>query len=362
MRFLNYDYDGDGIETKRAALPLLSGIAIHAAHARLLAGEALDIVVTSIIAGYVEAIKERGLFGLDVTKELIREQSALLEGMLRVWAVIRMPAILAEYDIVSIEQTWDWSLVSGLAERMRMDVILRRKDDGMLFILDFKTVAYPSEIWEEKFEHDLQTCLYLQALRERYPDDIIGGILFEGLVKGQFKKETAKGSPWYGQKVQNSPYTVAYKLDGEQGMSVYQTEYTSKKGYHKVKTFDEMSMKDWVNYHLIPEGRANELFIALPAIMPPAYELVDAKEQVVREELEYHEKLARYVAMPDGYEKEQFLKIFAPKRTGRCFKYGIDNRCQFTGVCFNLNVEPLGEGSGFVKRTPHHDTDMEMVA
>lgn len=366
LRFYSYDYSGTGLESDQQSLPLLSGIAIHSAHARLLAGQPLDAVVESVISDYVKAIEARGLLGLDVTKDIIKEQSALLEGMLRVWAITRMPMILEEYDVVSIEERWDWELAPGLVERMRMDVILRRKDDGLLFILDFKTVSYPSDIWFEKFEHDHQTCLYIQALKERM-NEPVGGILYEGLVKGQFRKDTAKASPWYGQKIQQSPYTLAYKLDGQAGEHFYQTEYTNKKGYHKVKTFEEMSMKDWVNVWMIPGGNGmtpvNELIIAVPPISPPDYELLRMKDQVIREELEYFEKLGRYRDIQDDATAEAFLDIVAPMRVSRCFKYGIDNRCQFAqGICFNRGAEPLSPDSGYRRREPHHDTDMEMIA
>jgi len=361
MRFLNYDYDNDGLDTEEQSLPLLSGTAIHAAHARLLAGQDLDTVVSEIITGYVDEIKLRGLYGIDLTADIIREQAALLEGMLRTWAVVRMPLLLEEYEVVSIEQRQDWELFPGLVERMRKDAILRRRDDGLKFILDYKTLKYPSEMWMEKFEHSLQTCLYLQSEKE-LSSEPLGGIIYEGLVKGEFRKDTAKSSPWYGQKIQNSPYTIAYKLGGDDGLALYQTDYTPKKGYRKVKTFEEMPMKEWVNHHLLPSGQAHENFIIVPPIMPPNYELERVKQQTVREELEYFDRLGKYRSMlaNDSVNAESYLDIVAPLRTGRCDKYGRDNSCKFKSICFNQGARPLEEG-GFIKRKPHHDTDLIMV-
>ena len=371
MRFLGYDFDGDGLEAEAQALPLLSGIAIHAAHARLLAGQPLEGVVESVISDYVSEIKLRGLYGLDVTNDVIKEQSALLEGMLRTWASQRLPLILSEYEVVSIEQTFDWELVPGqLAERLRMDAILRRRDDGILHILDYKSMKYPSEMFSQQKEHDLQTCLYIQALKER-TGEYVGGMLYEGLVKGRFAKDTARNSPWFGQKIQQSPYTIAYKLDGPTPEeAVYQSDYTSKKGYRKVKTFEEMPMKRWVEDWLIPEGKTNELFVAIPAIEPPPNELEEVKAQVIYEELKYHDDLEMYRQLEADAKKgdpiaagmaEGVLRRMAPKRRGRCFKYGQDNGCVFRDICFNQGARPLEEG-GYRKRKPHHDTDLEMVA
>lgn len=369
LRFLGFDFDGDGLDSEQASLPLLSGIAIHAAHARLLAGQAIDGVIESIISDYVAEITQRGIAGLEITKSIIREQKALLEGMLRMWATIRLPRILEEYDVVSIEQTWDWELIPGLVQRLRLDALLRRKGDGLLHILDYKTVGYPSEVWMEKFEHNLQTCLYLQALKEKSGEPV-GGILYEGIVKGQFKKDTAFKSPWYGQKIQQSPYTIGYALSGDCG-TIYQSDYTSKKGYNKVRPFEAMSMEAWVNEVLIPEGKGNDLFIIVPAICPPDYELLRVKDQVIYEELKYHRELDEYrfllaSAKESGSSAVQdiadrHLARVAPIRTNRCYKFGMDHRCKFIDVCFNQGADPLN-GGGYVKRMPHHDTDLRMIA
>lgn len=374
LRYLGYDYASEGLESDQASLPLLSGIAIHAAHAKLLVGQSIDSVVEETINAYVAEIQLRGLAGITVTQDIIKEQAALLEGMLRVWAVVRMPMILEEYVVESIEQKWDWELAPGLVERIRMDAILRRKDDNLLHILDYKSMGYASEFFMEKQEHDTQTCLYVQALKE-HTGEPVGGILYEGLIKGQFKKDTARSSQFYGQKIQQSPYTLTYALRGDVG-TLYETDYTSRKGWVKVKTFEEMPMKQWVEHYLLPGGKGivpvNELFVVVPPIAPPDYELQRVKEQTVFEETAYLEQLGRYREMVAYGEAtnsgelgeqlaEGLLNRFAPLRTGRCFKFGIEYGCKFRSICFNQGARPLDEG-GFVKRVPHHDTDLVMVA
>lgn len=366
LRFLGYDYNETGLDTDSASLPLLSGIAIHAAHARLLVGENIESVVESTISDYVAEIQIRGLYGLAVTKDIIKEQSALLEGMLRVWAIVRMPALLDEYDVVSIEKPFDWEIAPGLVLRMRFDAVLRRKADGLLFILDYKTMGYASEFFMEKQEHDKQTCLYIAALKET-SGEAVGGIMYEGLVKGKFAKDNSKYSPFYGQKVQQSPYTMTYALRGDVG-TLYETDYTARKNWFKAHTYDEMSMKEWVENYLIPGGKGiasvNELFVIVPPIEPPDYELQREKLQTANEELLYLDQLGRYREMlaNGSLESEAFLDRFAPLRTGRCFKYGADYGCKFRSICFNQGAQPLAEGGGFKKRVAHHDTDLEMIA
>lgn len=359
LRHLGYDFEeeGGGLEPEAGSLPLLAGIAIHSAHARLLAGEGLEAIVSDVIAHYRAEIAERGLLGLDVTQEVIAEQAALLEGMLRMWAITRMPMILEEYDVESIEQKWDWELFPGLVQRLRLDAILRRKDDGLRFVLDYKSVGSPTDVWMEKFEHNLQTCLYLQGLKERTQEPV-GGILYEGLVKGQFRKEIAH-SKWFGRKIQHGPYTIAYTLRGRSAFeTVYQTDYTNKKGYEKVRTFEEMSMKQWVEDHLVPNGMGKELFIIVPPIKPPDYELLRVKQQTINEEIRYLAGMEEYrAAVRRGDPNaEALLELYAPRRTGRCYKYGKDYKCKFMGICFNAGVNPLEDG--YRKRAPHHDVDL----
>ena len=372
-RFLNYDYPVNGqptgLQPEKPSLPLISGIAIHAAHARLLLGEPLEEVLTSTLGQYREELTTHGLAGLDVTQDVVLQQSMLLEGMLRLWALRRLPVLLRDFRVVSVEQGWRYELAPGLQQTLRLDALLQRYDDGLYFVKDFKTVKYPSEVWAAKFEHNLQTCLYVQAVKDRLPGLTgdpaaqFGGILYEGLVKGAFKTDTAKSSPWYGQRIQHSPYTLAYALTGEDGLTVYQTAYTSKKGWRKVRPYDHMSMKDWVENHLQwDEQTCQELFIDVPDICPPTYELERAKRQVVREELQYLKQRDTFLEMsPDASGAEEYLDLFAPLRTDTCSKYGQEYACPFMSVCFNQGARPLEDG-GFVPRVPHHDTDLKVIA
>ena len=106
-----------------------------------------------------------------------------------------------EYEVAqfdgkpAIEQAWDWELAPGLKQHLRMDAILRRKDDGLLHILDYKSAKYVSEGWRDKFEHSNQTELYVQALKDR--TGTVGGMSDEGLIKGAYRKDTARSSKYF---------------------------------------------------------------------------------------------------------------------------------------------------------------------
>ncbi len=366
-----------GITRTSGSLPLLNGIAIHAAHARLLAGQTIDEVIALATKEYTEEVTAKGVFGEADTPALIKEQLAMLEGMVRLWAMWRLPAILEEYELAqfrngeivphavcgpepwgcdpAIELAWEWEMAPGLVQRLRMDAILRRKGDGMLHILDYKSTKYVSDVWRDKFEHSLQTELYVQALKEKTGEPV-GGMLYEGLIKGAWRKDTAKSSPFYEQRIQSSPYCYAYRLEGADE-TVWVTDYTAKKGFQKVRITDVMTTKEWVEEHLQHLVQPSEMFVSVPPICPPPFELERIKKQVVDQELRYHESLAEYRRLQaSGQEEEasELLDLFAPQHASHCVQYGQENKCQFLGICWDQGSEPLQEG-GFEVRRPHHE-------
>lgn len=378
-RFLSFDYlpeellnapiDEAGIVRSLQSLPLLNGITIHAAHARLLAGWDIDRVVQEAHTEYTTEVNAKGVFGEADVAGLIREQLAMLEGMVRMWARWRLPVILRDYELAdfgsgpAIEQAWEWELAAGLRQRIRMDAILRRRDDGLLHILDYKSCGNASEAWRDKFEHDLQTELYVQALKERTGEPV-GGMLYEGLIKGYYRKDTAKSSAFFGQRIQSSPYCYAYLLEGEEGQ-VWSADYTNKKGFRKVRITDHMTTKQWCEEQLQYMVQPSDLFVVAPPICPPPFELERIKKQVVNQELKYHADLAEYRRLlREGFEHEaqELLDIFAWQNGDACYRYGPDHGCPFVnGVCWVQGARPLEDG-GFEKRTPHHENLEEPAA
>lgn len=380
-RFWEYDYlpddqlipttDGEivgGITRTTGSLPLLNGIAIHATHARLLAGMSIDDAVAQTQTEYTTEVCSKGVFGEMDVPGLIKEQIAMLEGMARLWAKWRLPVILEEYELAqfdgqpAIEQSWEWEMAPGLVQRLRMDAILRRREDGLLHILDYKSAAYVSEGWRDKFEHDLQTELYVQALKERTGEPV-GGMLYEGLIKGKYAKDGAQKSKFFGQKIQQTPYCFAYLLEGAEG-KVWSASYTAKKGFEKVRITDHMTTERWIEDVLKYQVQPSDMFVVTPPVCPPPYELERVKKQVVQQELAYHTNLDLYRELLAEGQDDQALDLldrFAPQIGGMCYRFGIDYKCPFvTDVCWSQGARPLEDG-GFEPRTPHHEPTSEVA-
>lgn len=376
-RYLAFDFDLNGTSTpglqrKEMSLPLLNGDELHIAHARVLGGQAVETVVAQIIASYRTRVKARGVFGEQNPDHLIAEQSMMLEGMLRAFVYEWLPRILEEYDIVSIEKPQRWEIHPGLLVSFRFDVVLRRKADGQLVILDYKSMPYIKEDWGPRMENSRQTTLYVLAAQEMFGEPV--EIAYLGTVKGTWRKDTARSSPFFEQKIQATPYLYAYALKGGAG-TVYQTAYTSKKGFQKIRTYEEMPLKEWMDWLWKNERQTvKEQFVFNPPYAQTPVQMERIKRLVVHEELEYLANVEKYHAMRDealrtGNETllakaQEFLDLIAaPMRDESCLKYGLDSKCQFYGLCHNEgsldNVMYDGE---FEPREPHHVTLGEEAA
>lgn len=371
-RFLNYDYDVEGepigIQRRSTSLPLLNGTEIHAAHAKVLAGQDLDSVVAEMRQRYKETVELKGIYVSDDVDHMVREQMAMLEALLRAFTRLVLPRILAEYDIVNIEQSHDWELAPGLVQKLRFDSIVRRKSDKTLTILDWKSMKSISEAWEQKLEHSRQTSLYTQAAEELYGEPV--EMMYVGMVKGAWRKDTAKSSPFYNQKIQSTPFLYAYTLDREN----FQTAYTNRKGFQKIRSYEEMPISKWVDYLFEHEPEVvNEQFTVIPGFAPTLRERRRVKELVIREELKFIEDIERYKELKAKAEKtgdsillqqaEDFLDfVAAPMREENCYKYGSESRCSFWWLCFVEGAlqHALVDGE-FERREPHHETTLEDV-
>jgi hypothetical protein len=371
-RYINYDWDVYGTDTlgiqrKELALPLLNGDELHIAHARVLGGQPVDQVVKDIITSYSERVSKHGVYGEANPAHLIKEQSHMLAAMLIAFTYVWLPRILEDYDVVSIEKPQRWEMHPGLTMSLRLDVMLRRKEDGQLVILDYKSMPYISDGWGPRVERSRQTSLYVLAAQDIYQEPV--EIAYLGTVKGTWRKDTAASSPFHDTKIQATPYLYAYALRGAAG-TVYQTAYTSKKGFQKFRTYEEMPIAEWMEHLWLHERDVmNAQFVFNPPFAQTPADMARIHKLVVHEELEYVANIERYHAMRDEALKTgnetllakatEFLDyIAAPRRDEVCFKYGQDSKCSFyDGICNNEGgMERVLEDNQYEPREPHHTT------
>lgn len=352
LRYLRYHYPDPetgrrrGLQPVQKAKPLVNGSFIHKAIELHLTGTPLDDAIAYATGAYL----------LEVGKpaEACQEQLCLLEGLVRAWVRYRLPRLLEEYEVVSVEEELEWRLDCQLIDMVKCDVLLRRRSDGLVFILEFKTTKRASYWWKRQWEHNTQVLANTQAIQEVL-GETVGGMLIEGLVKGADGPDTAKSSPWYGQDIQHSPLCYIYK-DEVDGEVVYFTEY--RRGAQKVAVWEEMTPKEWVE--MLTGDELEKLFCPVPPLKPRALDLQRWKRQTLAQELEVAGDLERIdAALEDGDDEtaERLLDELFPKNDSACFRY-FGHPCPMEPLCFTSEVErdPIGSGK-YEWRVPHHEQE-----
>src|SRR6478752_1199482 len=73
--------------------------------------------------------------------------STLIRRVVTGWLDVRWTELSKIYEYQSSELEWKWSLHPLVAQSLRIDQIWRRKSDGHLLIVDFKTLGQPDANW-----------------------------------------------------------------------------------------------------------------------------------------------------------------------------------------------------------------------
>lgn len=373
LRYLTYHYGGKGLQRTSLGLPLINGDFVHLALARLIQGEDLNDVLSNLKEKYEAAVTSRGLAGEVDIEFLINEQLCLLEGLVRAWVRVRLKEILSEFLVVDVEREMAWKMAPDVTVMLRLDAVLRRKRDGLLFIKDYKTLSaiYDSD-WGKRFEHDSQLLCYSLAAEELYGEPI-GGLLMEGLIKGKRAKDRSQTSPFLDQVIQQSPLCYAYESrDKNTHLPLYEKSWG--KGTIKVPVWE---LKGGIEAWLTTEWSdldLQDLFLVLPPIRPVRRDQERWRNQVTAQERNLVLDLAAVKRLHDealegspndtDYEERweiyyASLDEYFPQNHNHCFRY-FGHPCAMERLCFTEEIENDPFGSELYQtRVPHHSTEEE---
>lgn len=331
------------MERTEPRLPQLNGSFVHNALELILTGHDVEDALSYARGSY--------LLSADDSSFRTKEQLFLLECLVRAWVKVRLPLILDEYEVVSVEEELQWSLDCQIIDMVRCDVILRRKVDGLIFILEFKTVGSAHEEWAKQWEHNTQVLANTKAIQE-LKGEPVGGMLIEGLIKGQLKRETAKSSPYHGQEIQQSTLCYAYQ-DPDTG----ELRRGWKAGWKKVPLWEKVTPEWWISTHTTEELDA--MFRPVDPIKPRPQDLERWKRQTIYQERKVAAdlRLMNLVEM-DPEARQRALDQLFPMNDSNCFRY-FGHPCPMEPLCFNGAVEADPVGSGLYRyRTPHHKEEV----
>lgn len=246
LRFLNYEYHGHGLQPIFSSIPLVTGSACHKGIEVLLthvmngqcAGDcsgSIDFAVEEALKLYDDECQRRGL-ELDPSEDssyVYNEQRALIESLLRGWAIHILPQLLESYEVVEVETEdlfplnnvrCNWCHGDGIvcllclkdvcfnpafhmnsknceacAEcagsgqiptllwQSRADILLRERSTGDLYIGSIKTASDLSPVIEMTNKIDMQGMSELYAVEQRLGQPV-SGLQMLYLIKGSRRR------------------------------------------------------------------------------------------------------------------------------------------------------------------------------
>lgn len=221
-RFLGYHFGGRGINPVGEAPELLFGLAIHAELEAAFSGQPVNRQYYTDLIHLV--VDEETVDGLSVASET----AALIRGLLHTFHTYTLPALLEEYEWVSSEQEMVLE-VGDTKWQSRLDAVLRRKADGLYFVLEAKTTSW-MDLLLKGLDTNFQLLMELEAMRSHYglKEEEVGGALLLAFNKGKkqraSKVDQDRGHDGYRQL---SPFTYCYHKSYANGSEGWGTEWKS---------------------------------------------------------------------------------------------------------------------------------------
>lgn len=427
-RFNAYLWEGKGLASVARSIPLVTGSAVHKGVEHLLKRVQIgqynpetDIDGAVIVAAkqYHDECVDAGFRGRGVETDRQRqftydEQIALVEGLIRAWAIAELPKIIDRYRVIGVErEITPIEIAPGVLFQAKVDAEFQELQTGDYYNYSLKTARAWSELAENTYQNDLQGVtetwaveenarlsnqridtvldmlgsLYLPApslaqitqfLNKKKVDKRVMGVRFCILVKGDRKKPTYNADDPNALYITYSPLIRGYKHFSpgaiEWAHSWFYPNGENKsgksalgKGWEPFNAWElPMGVKGWVS------------MLASGAIQPDCGDII--KQQVVtpieyfRNEKEIEEALCEIVAqeaeVKKGFElleqckgdqdkTDAIMVSYFPHRRHQC-NWRFGGQCEFKPMCWQPEVKTDPIGSGLYQiRTPHHDAERE---
>ena len=357
LRYWQYEHEAVGLEPQQTGLALFTGINIHQGMEQLLQGQDLEAVLAAVLPVYaVPEVAESLSFGgyTGEPADIMLEQAALVEALLRAAAFVRIPMKIGE--LLATEREEAVELTEGLQLLARADAVYRHYD-GLAYVHNFKTVSSPDDKWRQQWQMDTATISEVLAVETRLGERL-GGVVIEGICKGR-KAQHSKSSEYAGRTYHDSPllwawmkpgeppfpdeWTTAYEWTGADGRG-----HRLGKGWMKQPTYLKYpgGTKAWIEHLWATSPELlGEQFIMLPPILRSDADIEEWKrDSIIREQ-----------RIAIAAEAENAMERF-PKHSsdGNCI---WPQRCPVFELCWGTHsADP--EGSGWKQRTPNHPTEV----
>ena len=441
-RYFEYEVptsgDVNGVRPTRLDMNLLLGGAFHAGIEGLLSyamyhpsdpmpdQDHIDECVRVVLdgggdwQGYWPQVKSIGL-SLEPEEDasyVYYEQAALVEALVRAYAIFVLPQVLDRFTVVDVEreEKADFSIPGFTLHFLaRVDGILLDKTTGEIFVLSLKTAKEWGKREDDSARHDMQGLSETRVVEQRLagwhadleavkrrlateppasvdhiPDWFIqrfvagaspqvSGVIMQYALKGR-RENSPKGSgkycfnnalirPWKKADDLNfgGAYAIRYEFQDPMGGN-----HRLGKGWNRVNIWEDMGVKKWIDYLATQEiqGFSPGTAIASQFILPVEYfrnpEDMDRWErQVVAQEYRVAQGqknirlgsingVIKLPTSPATFEKS--LDVEFPMHTRAC---DWPTKCSFQEVCFGPKAylhDPISSGL-YTIRTANHPSE-----
>lgn len=338
-RLWRYEYENPdgtfGLERNELSLFLHFGKSCHKALAAVRSGAPVDSAINEASESFVQEAYSRGMI-VEVPDDVsfvIAEQAALLEALVRAWSKVRLPSILYEYELISVEKEGVEKMDEFVGLMFRCDTVERRRATGEIFIRNYETVSDPNEAWRRKFDTDVQCISEPWAVEQSVGP--VSGVIVEGLAKGRRKKlKTPDGFTWRVQ--QQSPLIYG------------NLEYRSKE---KVPVWDvqtgfEGGVKEWIE--TVPIEILFSQFSEIEISRHPPQVTKSWADQVVIEE----------TCLRNDRSAFGNRLMCWPQNHSACSGYGTEmSKCEFYDLCWS-GPESM---KNYRPRIANHEKELERL-
>lgn len=411
---------GSGYRRKATAVPLATGKATHVgielignwilewqaqhgpmAHLTELPDDVVAWAALEAADAYERRAQAKGLMRTmgeselpaEITR-LILEQRTLVEALVWVYALARLPYMLSEYRLICVEfeegMVFDCSCglgdgigqiadhearsCHGIADQGKADLIWEHVHTGAVIYEEIKTKASEKKSWADAWDHSSQLWLNMEAASRRLGrpvNDAFITVLYKGWRgrprgSGEDVPKTQQTTLVYGYYDPGAPpiraaeWKSQYKWHDDYGKG-----HTLPHSYQKQAVWNEIlplaplfgrpdasRVEQWVRGYFKSVNYLDHITVLGP-FPRPVYRLADATAAVLAEERLWRAKV-EYLRENNAFEPSHPLVVEQIPRSWNCTSYD-STRCDFYGICTKQpgweSIESMGI---FEIRTPHH--------
>jgi hypothetical protein len=352
-RYWNYEFGGRGVVPESTDFYLYMGTAIHDALAAIAfqhkeGGIDIDAIADAARKHMYDSIANQITSG-DTGDEFetivfAKEQSTLVEGLVRGFHKAVWPALIAEYpEILLIEQelTYDHD---GIRFMSKPDLVLGR--DGDAFYIEYKSTMSKKDKWINSWNTAVQVHSSIKAIEAKLGQPV-AAVIVQGLYKGYES---------YGK--QSSPFCYGYARSAQPPFISGEVRYDYAPGFKRAPVWEmEGGVREWVAN--MPDNTLVEQFPRTAPIFINE-DLVNAffNQRAIRErEIQMGMFLIEGTYEIDDKEtRAAGLDAYFPQKFEQCYP-AFGNPCAYRSLCFSNSDNPLALGYNW--RESHHPMEAE---